>query len=59
MSRPRIFRKISKEPEIRCFKPEKENNDSLEPVKISLDEFEAIRLRYYHNIQKIRSADIM
>jgi predicted DNA-binding protein (UPF0251 family) len=59
MSRPRIFRKISKEPEIRCFKPEKENNDSLEPVKISLDEFEAIRLRDYHNIQQIRSAEIM
>jgi predicted DNA-binding protein (UPF0251 family) len=50
MPRPRIFRKISKEPEIRCFKPEKENSDSLEPVKISLDEFEAIRLRDYHKI---------
>ena len=59
MPRPRIFRKISKEPEIRCFKPEKENSDSLEPVKISLDEFEAIRLRDYHNIQQIRSAEIM
>jgi uncharacterized protein len=59
MVRPRIFRKISKEPEIRCFKPENENNDSLEPIKITLDEFEAIRLRDYHNIQQIRSAEIM
>ncbi len=56
MVRPRIFRKISKEPEIRCFKPENENIDSLEPIKITLDEFEAIRLRDYHDIQQIRSA---
>jgi uncharacterized protein len=59
MARPRIFRKISKEPEVRCFKPENENVDSLEPIKITLDEFEAIRLRDYHNIQQIRSAEIM
>ena len=59
MARPRIFRKISKEPEIRCFKPENENMDSLEPIKITLDEFEAIRLRDYHDIQQIRSAEIM
>jgi len=59
MARPRIFRKISKEPEIRCFKPENENIQTLEPIKITLDEFEAIRLRDYHDIQQIRSAEIM
>ena len=59
MVRPRIFRKISKEPEIRCFKPENDNIESLEPIKITLDEFEAIRLRDYHDIQQIRSAEIM
>ena len=58
MVRPRIFRKISKEPEIRCFKPENENI-ALEPTKITLDEFEAIRLRDYHDIQQIKSAEIM
>jgi predicted DNA-binding protein (UPF0251 family) len=59
MVRPRIFRKISKEPEIRCFKPENENIENLEPIKITLDEFEAIRLRDYHDIQQVRSAEIM
>ena len=59
MARPRIFRKISKEPEIRCFKPENEKIGSLEPIRITLDEFEAIRLRDYHDIQQIRSAEIM
>ena len=59
MPRPRVFRKISKEPEIRCFKPEKENLDLLEPVEITIDEFEAIRLRDYHDVQQKKSAEIM
>jgi predicted DNA-binding protein (UPF0251 family) len=59
MARPRIFRKISGKPEIRCFKPEKENLDSLEPIEITIDEFEAIRLRDYHNVQQKKSAEIM
>ena len=59
MPRPRIFRRISEEPQTRCFKPENENIDSLEPIKITLDEFEAIRLRDYHDIQQVRSAEIM
>jgi predicted DNA-binding protein (UPF0251 family) len=59
MPRPRIFRRISKEPEIRCFKPEKENLDLLEPIKITIDEFEAIRLRDYHDVQQKKSAEIM
>ena len=59
MPRPRVFRKISKEPEIRCFKPEKENLELLEPIEITLDEFEAIRLRDYHDIQQKKSAEIM
>lgn len=59
MSRPRIFRKISKEPKIRCFKPESENFEDLEPIKVSLDEFEAIRLRDYHDIKQIKAATIM
>ena len=59
MPRPRIFRRISEEPQTRCFKPENENIDSLEPITITLDEFEAIRLRDYHDIQQVRSAEIM
>ena len=59
MPRPRIFRRISEEPLTRCFKPENDNIESLKPITITLDEFEAIRLRDYHNIQQIRSAEIM
>lgn len=59
MSRPRRLRRILEEPQIRCFKPENANMESLEPVKITIDEFEAIRLRDYHDIQQKRSAEIM
>jgi predicted DNA-binding protein (UPF0251 family) len=59
MARPRIFRKISGKPEITCFKPEKEDMDSLEPIEITIDEFEAIRLRDYHDVQQKKSAEIM
>jgi uncharacterized protein len=59
MPRPRRFRRISEEPKTRCFKPERENNDFLEPIKLTLDEFEAIRLRDYHDIQQRKSAEIM
>lgn len=59
MARPRRFRRILEEPQIRCFKPETDDLDSLDPIKITIDEFEAIRLRDYHDIQQKRSAEIM
>ncbi len=59
MPRPRRFRRILEEPQIRCFKPEKENTDFSETIKLTIDEFEAIRLRDYHDIQQKRSAEIM
>lgn len=59
MPRPRIFRRISENPQIRCFKPEKEDLDLLEPIEITIDEFEAIRLRDYHDVQQKKSAEIM
>lgn len=59
MPRPRRFRNISENPQIRCFKPEEESLNGLQPIEILIDEFEAIRLRDYHNIQQKRSAEIM
>lgn len=59
MPRPRIFRRITEEPQIRCFKPERDDIDSLEPIEITIDEFEAIRLRDYHDIQQKKSAEVM
>lgn len=59
MPRPRRFRRILEEPQIRCFKPERDNIGSFKPIEITVDEFEAIRLRDYHDIQQKRSAEIM
>ena len=59
MPRPRRFRRILKDPQIRCFKPENENLNSLSPIKINIDEFEAIRLRDYLDIQQKKSAELM
>jgi predicted DNA-binding protein (UPF0251 family) len=59
MPRPRRYRRILEEPQIRCFKPERDDLDSLKPIEITIDEFEALRLRDYHDIQQKRSAEIM
>jgi predicted DNA-binding protein (UPF0251 family) len=59
MPRPKRFRRILEEPQIRCFKPERDNIGSFKPIEITVDEFEAIRLRDYHDIQQKRSAEIM
>ncbi|MEN4017959.1 MAG: DUF134 domain-containing protein [Methanobacterium sp.] len=60
MVRPRRFRRIFQEPEIRCFKPDSEGNiDSIKPVDITIDEFEAIRLKDYQNIKQKKAAEIM
>lgn len=59
MSRPRRLRKIGDEPKIRCFKPESVDNESLEPIEITIDEFESIRLRDFLNIKQKKSADLM
>ncbi len=59
MARPRRFRKILEEPQTRCFKPENENNNAPKTIRVNIDEFEALRLRDYHDIQQKRSAEIM
>ena len=49
MVRPKRFRRIFQEPQIRCFNPNSENygESAAQPIsiEIALDEFEAIRLR--------------
>jgi predicted DNA-binding protein (UPF0251 family) len=59
MPRPRRFRRISKDPQIRCFKPENEDIAALAPIEINIDEFEAVRLRDYLDIQQKKSAELM
>lgn len=60
MVRPRRFRQIFQEPQIRCFKPDsEENSDLIKPIEITLDEFEAIRLKDYERIKQQKAAEIM
>jgi uncharacterized protein len=59
MPRPRRCRKIFGEPPIRCFKPDTKNKGQFEVIKINLDEFEAVRLRDYHQIQQKKAAMLM
>jgi len=60
MVRPRRFRRIFQEPSIRCFKPDsKDNMKQFKTIEVTLDEFEAIRLRDYQNIKQQKAAEIM
>lgn len=60
MVRPKRFRRIFQEPQIRCFKPDSDfNPDQIKPIEITLDEFESIRLKDYHNIKQNMAAGIM
>jgi len=60
MPRPRRFRKIFREPSVRCFKPDSEHQiDEFEPIEISLEEFESLRLKDYQNIKQKKAAEIM
>ena len=62
MVRPKRFRKIFQEPQIRCFNPNSEDYEELAQsisIEIALDEFEAIRLRDYQNVKQNKAAEIM
>jgi len=60
MVRPKRFRQIFQEPAIRCFKPgSRDNCNLIRPVEITLDEFEAIRLKDYEDIKQQKAAEKM
>jgi predicted DNA-binding protein (UPF0251 family) len=60
MVRPRRFRRIFQEPQIRCFKPDLGSDiDQINPVEITMDEFEAIRLKDYQDIKQQKAAEMM
>lgn len=59
MPRPRMCRKILGEPAVRCFKPDTKDKEQVNDVKISLDEFEAVRLRDYQQIHQRKAALMM
>jgi uncharacterized protein len=60
MVRPKRCRKIFQEPQIRCFKPDLDGAaDQIKSIEITVDEFEAIRLKDYQNIKQKKAAEIM
>jgi predicted DNA-binding protein (UPF0251 family) len=60
MVRPKRFRQILEEPQIRCFKPDlKETVGQIKPIEVTLDEYEAIRLRDYKGNKQKEAAKIM
>lgn len=60
MPRPKIYRKIFREPEIRCFKPDFEDyHHESGAIEITMDEFEAIRLKDYKKIEQEKAAEII
>lgn len=60
MVRPRGIRKIFQEPKIRCFKPDFDSDkDNIKLIEITIDEFEAIRLKDYQGIKQRKAAEIM
>jgi predicted DNA-binding protein (UPF0251 family) len=59
MPRPRRSCRILREPVVQCFIPDNEDVESFEALQITLEEFEALRLRDYQEIQQINAAEIM
>ncbi len=60
MVRPKVQRRIVKEPEHNCLKHGKiEIAGHEESIEMNLDEFEAIRLGDYHNIKQKEAAELM
>ena len=60
MVRPKRFRQILEEPQIKCFKPDSSKiDDQAKLIEITIDEFESIRLRDYECLKQQESAKVM
>ncbi len=59
MPRPKRFRRIFCKPAIRCFRPDLGDDIEERSIEITLDEFESIRLKDYHNVRQNKAAEIM
>jgi predicted DNA-binding protein (UPF0251 family) len=57
--RPKITRWVKCEPGERCFKPRCKPLDKLQGVRLSLDEFEAIRLADLEGLKQVDAAKLM
>ncbi len=59
MPRPRIPRRIWFEPDVTYFKPAGIRMINLEETVLTMDEFEAVRLKDYENLSQIQAAKKM
>jgi uncharacterized protein len=60
MGRPKLCKRILREPKIICFKPDVDvDNQKSESIEITMDEFEAIRLKDYQKIKQEKAAEMM
>jgi predicted DNA-binding protein (UPF0251 family) len=59
MPRPRLFRKISFNPDVTYFKPQGVPMRELEIVELTIEEMEAYRLRHLDNLEQKEAAEKM
>jgi predicted DNA-binding protein (UPF0251 family) len=59
MPRPRICRRVHCEPSIKYFKPRGVPLPNLEVVSLTVDEFEAIRLKDFEGLEQEKAAERM
>ncbi|MCK4591831.1 DUF134 domain-containing protein [Candidatus Parcubacteria bacterium] len=59
MTRPRIIRCVNFKPEVTYFKPQGIPLSSLEEIKLTIDELEAIRLKNYKGLEQTKCAEKM
>jgi len=59
MPRPRRFSRIWGRPRVCRFTPDTPGEDKVETLKITMEEFESLRLKDYQEIQQKKAAEIM
>jgi predicted DNA-binding protein (UPF0251 family) len=59
MARPRLYRKISFNPDITYFKPQGVPISNLEIIKLTVEEMEAYRLRHIDAMEQKEAASKM
>ncbi|HOI40206.1 MAG TPA: DUF134 domain-containing protein [Methanobacterium sp.] len=59
MPRPRRFSRILGKPRVCRFEPDIADADKIEPLMITMEEFESLRLKDYQEIQQKKAAEIM
>ncbi len=59
MPRPRRFSRILGKPRVCRFEPDMVGGDETEPLNITMEDFESLRLKDYQDIQQKKAAELM